>query len=151
MSMHGAEVRWTAQGDFIANKYSRAHRWHFDGGAVIAASASPDIVPVPLSDPAGVDPEESFVAAIAACHMLWFLDLARRDGLDLASYRDAAVGHMAKNAQGGLWIARVDLYPQVTYAGRSPSAEQTARLHHKAHDACFIANSVKTEIVTHLE
>lgn len=147
--MHGARVVWTASGDFAAGRYSRAHHWHFDGGAVVAASSSPSVVPLPFSDPAGVDPEEAFVASLASCHMLWFLDLARRAGFVAESYEDAAEGKMAR-VEGRLCIARVTLRPRVAWKVRPDRATESA-LHHAAHKECFIANSVRTEIVIDLE
>ena len=102
MSIHTASVVWerpeTAK--FVDNRYSRAHRWEFDGGAAVSASSSPAVVPVPLSDPAGVDPEEAFVASLSSCHMLWFLFFAAKGGFVVDAYRDAAVGHMEKTSDG---------------------------------------------------
>lgn len=150
MSLHPADVRWVADGDFAANKYSRVHVWAFDGGIEVRASASPQVVPVPLSDAAAVDPEEAFVAAVASCHMLWFLDFARRDGLVLTQYTDKAVGRMEKDQNGNMWIARIDLNIATTFQGAEPDPKHLVALHHRAHEACFIANSVRTEIVTNL-
>lgn len=143
---HEAWVSWRLEGDMASGRYSRAHVLRFDGGARIAGSPSPAIVPAPWSDAAAVDPEEAFVGAISSCHMLWFLDLARREGFAAQAYEDHAVGEMTKNAEGALWVSRVALRPVVTWAeGPEPAGE--AALHGKAHHACFIANSVKTEIV----
>ncbi len=150
MSLHTADVRWIADGDFAANTYSRAHVWEFDGGVKVTASASPLVVPVPLSDPAAVDPEEAFVASVASCHMLWFLDFARRDGLVLTQYTDKAVGRMERDQNGKMWIARIDLNIAAVFQGAQPDPQRLAVLHHQAHEACFIANSVRTEIVTNL-
>ena len=143
---HEAWVSWRLEGDMPSGRYSRAHRLRFDGGAEVTGSPSPDIVPAPWSDAAAVDPEEGFVAAISSCHMLWFLDLARRDGFVAESYDDHAVGQMTKNPAGEMWISRVALRPAVVWA-KGPDAAGEALLHDKAHHACFIANSVKTEIV----
>lgn len=111
------------------------------------ASAAPSVVPEPLSNPAGVDPEEAFVAALSSCHMLTFLDLARRRGFTVVHYRDEAVGRMAKTAGGAAWVASVTLRPAVTYGGGAhPTAAEERNLHHAAHAACFIANSVKTDV-----
>jgi organic hydroperoxide reductase OsmC/OhrA len=151
MSHHTAQVRWTADKDFTLNKYSRAHVWLFDGGARVEASASPDVVPVPYSKPEAVDPEEAFIASISSCHMLWFLDLTRRAKFDVVVYEDTATGVMEKNAAGKFWISRVALNPKVQFAGQGPSAEKLEALHHAAHEECFIANSVLTEIVTILD
>ncbi len=147
MSVHRAELRWSAEGDFAAGNYSRRHEWRFDGGAVVTASSSPDVVPVPFSDPAGVDPEEALVAAISSCHMLWFLDLARRAGLDIASYADSAEGEMGRIEPGRMAMTRVTLKPRITFAGDQPDPSQIAALHERAHRSCFIANSLRTEVV----
>lgn len=151
MSEHCATVAWPCtpedSGDFARRRYSRRHTWHFDGGAVVAASSSPHVVPPPGSDPACVDPEEAFVAALASCHMLWFLDIACRAGWEVASYRDDAVGQMARNAQGRLAITVVTLRPAVRFRGpRQPDAAEVRRLHHQAHEDCFLAASVTTEL-----
>jgi organic hydroperoxide reductase OsmC/OhrA len=148
MAEHTATVTWT-RGDarFVDNRYSRAHEWRFDGGTTVPASASPHVVPAPLSDPRGVDPEEAFVASLASCHMLWFLSLAAKRGLVVDSYTDTASGQIEKNAQGRLAITRVTLKPQVRFSGdRVPSAEELRELHDRAHHECFIANSVRTEV-----
>lgn len=142
--MHGATVVWQNEGDFAAGGYSRAHAWHFDGGAVVAASSSPAVVPLPLSDAAAVDPEEAFIAALSSCHVLWFLDLAPRAGFVADTYTDAATGRMGMR-DGRLCITEVVLRPKVVWSV-APDAAAEARLHHAAHDACFIANSVTTEI-----
>jgi organic hydroperoxide reductase OsmC/OhrA len=149
MSTYTATIRWgrTGEGDFIKGQYSRAHEWAFDGGALVPASASPHVVPAPWSDPAGVDPEEAFVASLSSCHMLFFLDFARRDGFVVDSYVDEALGLMEKEASGRIAVTRVTLRPKIAFSGdRQPSAEQIADLHHRSHEACFIANSVKTEV-----
>jgi organic hydroperoxide reductase OsmC/OhrA len=138
---------WRAEGDFTSGEYSRRYEMRFDGGAVVAGSASPDVVPVPASDPAGVDPEEALVASVAACHMLWFLDLARRAGLDISAYSDRAEGELGRIESGRMAITRITLRPEVVFAGDRPSDGDLARLHANAHDRCFIANSLKTEIV----
>ena len=148
MAVHTASVIWerAAAAAFIDNRYSRAHRWEFDGGAVVPASSSPAVVPVPLSDAAGVDPEEAFVASLSSCHMLWFLFYAAKAGFVVDSYRDAAAGHMEKTADGSHWMARVVLRPELRFAGAAPDADTIAAMHDKAHHACFIANSVKTSV-----
>jgi organic hydroperoxide reductase OsmC/OhrA len=148
MSDHRVEVAWE-RGDstFTNGKYSRAHRWRFDGGAVIVASSSPDVVRVPYSDPAGVDPEEAFVAALSSCHMLWFLDFAARAGYVVDTYVDAAHGALEKCADAKLRITHVLLRPAVVFSGaRMPDAACVDKLHHDAHDNCFLANSVTTQI-----
>jgi organic hydroperoxide reductase OsmC/OhrA len=148
MSIHHASVVWErAEGAaFKDNRYSRAHRWEFDGGAVVPASSSPAVVPLPLSDPAGVDPEEAFVASLSSCHMLWALFFAAKGGFVVDSYRDAAEGHMEKTADGSMWMASVVLRPEIRFSGAAPDAVTLAAMHDKAHHACFIANSVKTAV-----
>jgi organic hydroperoxide reductase OsmC/OhrA len=148
MSEHKAIVSWQRSGPgFLEGKYSREHRWTFDGGAVVVASAAPANVPAPYSNPAGIDPEEAFVAAISSCHMLTYLYLASRHGFQIDSYEDEAVGVMTKNERGIPWVSSVALHPKITYSGeRQPSAEEVQELHHQAHEQCFIANSIKTEV-----
>jgi organic hydroperoxide reductase OsmC/OhrA len=147
MAAHVATVEWRASGGFRDNRYSRAHSWSFDGGAVVPASASPQVVPAPLSDPAGVDPEEALIASVSSCHMLWFLDLARQAGLDVAAYRDEAEGSLGRNGEGRMAMTRIVLRPRIEFVGDAPDAQVVADLHHQAHERCFIANSLKTEIV----
>ena len=148
MSTYTATIRWTRKdgGDFAKGQYSRAHSWEFDGGVTIPGSPSPHVVPAPWSDPAGVDPEEAFVASLSSCHMLFFIDFARRDGLIVDSYVDEAEGVLEKRADGKIAITRVTLRPHVTWDGEAPDAAAIADLHHRAHEACFIANSVTTEV-----
>lgn len=147
MSRHDAEIVWRSDGEFTSGHYSRAHEWRFDGGQVVRGSSSPTVVREPMSDPFGVDPEEALVASASSCHMLWFLDLARRDGLDVAAYRDSAEGLMGRGPQGAIMLTRITLRPEISFNGRQPSEAELADLHHRAHDLCFIANSLKTEIV----
>ncbi|MDB4977251.1 MAG: OsmC family protein [Myxococcaceae bacterium] len=148
MSDYRVTLRWEhTQGDFRRGEYLRTHSWAFDGGVVVPASPSPHVVRVPYSDPACVDPEEAFVASIASCHMLSFLYVAQLRGLDIKRYEDEAVGVLTKNERRVSWVSSVVLSPRITYVGeRLPSARQAAELHEEAHNACFIANSVKTEI-----
>jgi organic hydroperoxide reductase OsmC/OhrA len=148
MSEHKATIRWThTSGEFLKGRYTREHTWSFDGGVTVPASASPSNVPKPYANEAGVDPEEAFVASLSSCHMLTFLFLAMKAGFEVASYEDEAVGTMTKNDKGLQWVSSVMLKPRIVYAGdRRPSAEDESRLHHGAHEQCFIANSVKTEI-----
>ena len=148
MSTYTATVRWTrsGDGDFTKGQYSRAHEWAFDGGAVVPASASPHVVPAPWSDAAGVDPEEAFVASLSSCHMLFFLDFARRQGFAIDNYVDEAEGVMEKGADGKFRVARVTLRPQISWDGPAPDDAALADLHHRAHEACFIANSVTSEV-----
>lgn len=146
--MHEARVIWEVSGDFVANQYSRVHLWRFDGGAEVQGSASPSVVPVPLSDPAAVDPEEAFLASISSCHMMWFLDFARQAGFEPTRYEDHATGALRRQ-DGKMWIPRVDLNVRVDWAVAPDDATNTA-LHDKAHHACFIANSVRSEIVVNI-
>lgn len=152
MSSYFATISW-ARGDnsFDDNKYSRGHTWEFDGGTSVPASASPHIVPLPQSVAAAVDPEEAFIAALSSCHMLFFLDFARREGLIVDSYRDEAEGKMARIADQRYAITHVWLRPKVTYSGKQPSRERETELHKRAHEHCFIANSVNTVVETELD
>jgi organic hydroperoxide reductase OsmC/OhrA len=148
MSEHKASVRWERNSpDFLKGKYSREHTWTFDGGVTVPASSSPSAVPVPYSNPANVDPEEAFVAAVSSCHMLSYLYLAYREGFQVDSYEDAAVGVMTKNERGVLWVSAVTLNPRISYSGdKLPTPDDEEHLHHVAHEQCFIANSIKTEV-----
>jgi organic hydroperoxide reductase OsmC/OhrA len=144
-----ADVVWT-RGDaaFLDNRYSRAHVWRFDGGVEVPASSSPLSVRLPLSRADAVDPEEALVAATASCHMLFFLSFAAKGGFLVERYEDAAVGVMTKNEHGRLFISKITLNPIVAFAGaKRPSAEELDALHHHAHEECYIANSVRAEIV----
>lgn len=145
MSEHTAQIRWRRETDgFGYTEYDRRHEWAFDGGQVVPASSSPEF----RGDPACVDPEEAFVASISSCHMLWFLHLASVARHVVDAYEDRAVGVLEKAADGKPWVSRVTLRPQVTFApGTAPDADQLAELHHRAHESCFIARSVKSEIV----
>jgi organic hydroperoxide reductase OsmC/OhrA len=147
--VYRATVLWQ-RGDqlFTDNKYSRGHVWRFDEGVEVPASSSPLSVPT-YSVAAAVDPEEAFVASLSSCHMLFFLYFAARAGLRVDRYEDDAVGEMAKNESGKMFVAKVSLRPRITFSGdKRPSEAELASLHHKSHDECFIANSVKTEVVT---
>jgi len=148
MSEHKAVVSWKRIGpDFLKGKYSREHTWTFDGGVIVPASSSPSAVPVPYSNPAHVDPEEAFVASVSSCHMLTFLFLASRQGFQIDSYDDDAVGVMVKSDKGSMWVSQVTLAPKIVYDGDTrPSPAQEEQLHHAAHEQCFIANSIKTEV-----
>lgn len=148
MGHHTARVEWNrADATFTDNRYSRAHEWSFDGGVRVPASSSPGVVPVPLSNPDAVDPEEAFVAALASCHMLWFLSLAARRGYVVDRYEDDAVGELSKNLEGRLAMTTITLRPAVTFgASHHPSRAELETLHHEAHDACYLSNSVRTEI-----
>jgi organic hydroperoxide reductase OsmC/OhrA len=148
MSKNTATVVWQRAGaKFTDNRYSRSHRWLFDGGVEVPASSSPHIVRLPLSVEAAVDPEEAFVASLASCHMLTLLSIAARRGFLIEEYRDEAVGDLAKDATGKLAMTLVILHPQIVFGGeRLPSREEIEALHHAAHEECFISNSVKTEV-----
>lgn len=145
-------MRWKLAADgeaFLKGRYSREHTWTFDGGVTVPASPSPGVIPAPWSNPAGVDPEEAYVAAISSCHMLTFLYVAMREGFVVSSYEDDAVGVMRKNERGAIWVSAVTLTPRIVYGGggnKEPTAADVDHLHHLAHEQCFIANSVKTEI-----
>ncbi|MGA9776935.1 MAG: OsmC family protein [Limisphaerales bacterium] len=149
MSEYKAVIKWQRTSpDFLKGKYSREHTWSFDGGVTVPASASPAVVPAPWSNPAHVDPEEAFVASISSCHMLAFLYLAGKQGFQIDSYEDEAVGTVTKNEKSVPWVSLVKLNPKITYGGEKlPTSADEERLHHLAHEQCYIANSVKTEIV----
>jgi organic hydroperoxide reductase OsmC/OhrA len=143
-----ATVAWT-RGDqaFTDRRYSRAHEWRFDG-LTVAGSSSPAVVRVPLSREDAIDPEEALVAALSSCHMLFFLDLAAKDGFRIDSYEDAAVGEMGRTPEGRTMMIKVTLNPSITFSGdKRPSPDDVARLHHASHDLCYIANSVRTEVI----
>lgn len=148
MSVYTAEVLWQRDGqDFTGNRYSRRHVLRFDGGAEVPGSSSPHVVPLPMSDASAVDPEEMFIASLSSCHMLWFLSLAAKQRFVVDRYVDAATGVMEKNREGQMAMTVVTLRPQVSFSGeREPTRDELERLHHAAHDACFIANSVRTEV-----
>ena len=148
MSDHQATILWVRGGQsFTDGRYSRGHVWRFDGGVTVPASSSPHVVPAPCSVAAAVDPEEAFVASLSSCHMLWFLSIASKRGLVVESYCDEAVGVMARNAEGRLSMTRVTLRPNIQFsADRQPRHDEVEAMHHEAHEQCFIANSVKTEV-----
>jgi organic hydroperoxide reductase OsmC/OhrA len=150
VSHYSAAVSWH-RGDapFVDQRYSRAHLWKFDGGAVVRASSSPGVVPLPYSDPSAVDPEEAFVAALASCHMLWFLSIAAKNGFCVQAYRDAAVGTMAANSRGTLCMTVVNLRPHTVFtAAKMPSLQAVREMHEEAHQQCYLANSVTTVVTT---
>lgn len=145
-----ATIRWARGWDeiFSDNRYSRGHIWRFDGGIEVPGSASPSVVPLPLSREDAIDPEEAFVAAISSCHMLTFLSIAAKKRFVINLYEDAALGIMTKNENGKLFVSKVTLDPKIEFSGdKVPTPEQIADMHHLAHKECFIANSVLTEIV----
>ena len=152
MSSYSAEVIWRRQPDepFTDNRYSRAHAWQFDGGVEVPASSSPHIVPLPYSVEECVDPEEAFVASLSSCHMLFFLAIAAKRGFVVEEYRDAAQGQMRRDGEGRMAMTRVILRPVVDFGAVQPSRTELEEMHHEAHERCFIANSVKTQVVTEL-
>jgi organic hydroperoxide reductase OsmC/OhrA len=149
MSTYTATVSWSRPSGaaFKDNKYSRAHEWRFDGGTVVPASSSPKVVPLPMSNAAAVDPEEALVASLSSCHMLFFLFYAAKAGFVIDRYEDDAVGEMGKNAKGVMAMLKVRLRPAIAWVERTPGAAELDDLHHKAHESCYIANSVTAEIV----
>lgn len=147
MSEYVATVEWT-RGDqpFSDRRYSRAHDWRFDGGTVVRGSSAPSSVPLPMSDAAAVDPEEALTAAVSSCHMLFFLDFAARAGFVVDRYLDEAVAVMGKDERGKTAITRVTLRPAVTFVGGAPDTAALDALHHRAHEACYIANSIRADV-----
>jgi organic hydroperoxide reductase OsmC/OhrA len=145
---YSAEIIWE-RGDavFSDNRYSRRHLWRFDGGLEVPGSSAPQSVPVPMSDPAAVDPEEAFIASLSSCHMLWFLAIAGKRKFRVDRYRDQASGILEKNAAGKLWMSVVTLHPEVQFSGELlPTPQQIAEMHHSAHTECYIANSVSSQV-----
>ena len=151
MAQYSAEVIWE-RGDaiFTDNRYSRRHRWRFDGGLEVPGSSSPHSVPVPMSDAGAIDPEEAFIAALSSCHMLWFLAIAGKRKFRIDRYHDQATGVLAKNADGKWCVSVVTLQPEAQFSGELlPTREQVEAMHHSAHAECYIANSVSTQV--HIE
>jgi organic hydroperoxide reductase OsmC/OhrA len=149
MSEYQAQIRWRrlSTENFIDSRYSRAHTWEFDGGVIVPASSAVSSVPLPYSKPENVDPEEGFVAAISSCHMLTFLYLAAKENFIVDSYDDLAIGYMTRNAKGRLAVTSTRLAPKIAFSGKlAPTDRDVDRLHHAAHEECYIANSVLTEI-----
>lgn len=148
MGHYTATAEWArGTADFVDQRYSRRHTLRFDGGAELLASSSTQIVPAPMSDPSGVDPEELFVASLASCHLLWFLGIAAGRGFRVDRYQDDAEGTLAKDTTGRLVMTVVTLRPQVEWSGeRQPTTEELEAMHHEAHQRCFIANSVTTDV-----
>ncbi len=149
MRAYRAEVRWARWDSerFVDGRYQRGHEWRFDGGATVAASANPDHVPPGTSNPAGVDPEEALIAAASSCHMLFFLAFAAKAGFVVDAYVDDAVGYLDNDADGRQFMTRIELRPAIAFLGeRLPSPAEIGALHHKAHKACYVANSLRTEI-----
>ncbi len=153
MSTYFATVNWrrAANENFVDNQYSRGHHWTFDGGVTVPASSSPHIVPVPYSVSENVDPEEAFVASLSSCHMLFFLSIAAKAKFVVEDYIDNAEGVMEKDETGKMSMTTVTLKPKVTFIGeRQPSLTRLEKMHHQAHESCFIANSVKTKVLTEI-
>lgn len=148
MTEYTAETLWLREEqDFLDNRYSRKHVLRFDGGLEIPGSSSPHVVSLPMSDASAMDPEEAFVASLSSCHMLWFLSIAAKQEFRVDRYFDAAVGVMGKSTEGKMAMTVVTLRPEVHFSGaRLPTQEQIIQMHHEAHEQCFIANSVKTEV-----
>ena len=148
MHEYKATIQWKNGGpDFLKGRYSREHTWTFDGGLVVPASASPSVVPVPMSSPANVDPEEAFVAAVSSCHMLSFIYLAWKAKFQVDTYEDEALGVMSKNEKGVPWVSAVTLHPKIAFGGaKQPTSVELEALHHEAHEQCFIAASIKTQV-----
>ncbi|MEZ8686169.1 OsmC family protein [Vibrio splendidus] len=153
MSEYGAVIRWQKAEDeaFSDNQYSRGHTWEFDGGITVPASSSPHVVPLPFSVEANVDPEEAFIAALSSCHMLTFLGIAAKQKYVIDSYVDDAIGVLEEDESGRSSVTKVTLRPDIVFSGiKIPTAKQLDKRHHLAHKNCFIANSVKTEIVVEM-
>ncbi|HSD69115.1 MAG TPA: OsmC family protein [Woeseiaceae bacterium] len=150
MGKYAATISWErSNSPFVNGDYTRAHLWSFDGGLTVPASSSPQIVPLPYSKPENLDPEEAFVASLSSCHMLFFLSIAAAKGFRVDSYRDAAIGYLEKDEVGRLAMTRVILRPEATYSGgKIPTRRDIEGIHHEAHDRCFVANSVRTRIMT---
>jgi organic hydroperoxide reductase OsmC/OhrA len=149
MHRYVASIAWE-RGDavFTDNKYSRAHEWSFDGGITVPGSSSPSVVKLPYSNEHAIDPEEALVAAAASCHLLSFLYVAAKRGFVVDRYADEAFGVMAKNERGKLAITKITLRPEIAFSGEKvPSASEIAELHHQAHEECYIASSLRTEVV----
>jgi organic hydroperoxide reductase OsmC/OhrA len=144
-----ARISWhRGEAKFSDNRYSRGHEWSFDGGIKVTASSSPASVPLPYSVAEAVDPEEALVASASSCHMLWFLSIAAKRGFVVDRYVDEAFGVMGKNPEGKTAVTRITLRPKVEFsAARLPSAEELRSLHEAAHEECFIASSLKSEVV----
>jgi organic hydroperoxide reductase OsmC/OhrA len=147
---HEARVTWSRQSTetFTDNRYSRVHEWSFDGGMTLRASSSPSVVPLPLSAADAVDPEEALVASASSCHMLYFLFFAAKKGFVIDRYEDEAFGVLEKNEAGKMFMSKITLRPRVEFSGdKTPSADELNALHHSAHEECFIATSLKSEMV----
>ena len=148
--IYTAKITWKSDSPetFTKNRYSRGHSWEFDGGVTVPASSSPHAVRLPFSVEAAVDPEEALVASASSCHMLTFLWLAANAGFNIESYEDNAEGLMATTDAGKQWISTITLDPNIVWVGEKvPTDEEITYLHHEAHEVCFIANSIRSEVV----
>ena len=147
MGVYEAKIAWS-RGDqpFLDKRYSRAHSWTFDGGAVVLGSSAPSSVPLPMSDASAVDPEEAMIASLSSCHMLWFLAFAANAGLVVDTYIDEASGKMGKDSNDKRYLAEVTLRPFTSFTGREPDQTEIDALHHQAHDHCEMAHSVRAAI-----
>ncbi|MGR5237985.1 OsmC family protein [Vibrio alfacsensis] len=151
MSKHTARVKWLRKEKeiFSDNQYSRSHTWQFDGGLIVPASPSPHVVPLPLSAPENIDPEEAYIAALSSCHMLSFLSIAAKRRYVVDSYIDEAEGELTEGTNRKVWVSKVTLQPKVVFSGEErPDRRLIEKMHTIAHENCFIANSVKTEVIT---
>jgi organic hydroperoxide reductase OsmC/OhrA len=148
MGDYRATVEWRLEPgqDFAGGRYSRGHSVTFEGGHQVPGTASHHVIGKKWAVEGAVDPEQMLVGSISTCHMLTFLHIARNAGFVVTRYRDEAVGVMEKNAAGRLAVTRVTLRPEIVYEGRRPTEAERDRLHHEAHEECFIANSVTTQI-----
>ena len=147
MGVYEARIAWSRRDQpFLDKRYSRAHDWTFDGGAVVPGSSAPVSVPVPMSDPTAVDPEEAMIASLSSCHMLWFLAFAANAGLVIDTYVDEASGKMGKDETGKRYLAEVTLRPFTSFSGREPDQAEIDALHHQAHEHCEMAHSVRATI-----
>ncbi len=146
-----AQTVWTIResDDFYSGKYSREHKWIVDGGMEIKASASPEIVPIPFSNPTLIDPEEAFLLSVSSCHLLWFLSIARDAGYEVIEYKDLCTAILEKDSEKKLSITEVHLHPRIKWRGVAPSATKYKEMHDRAHESCFIANSIKASVHVH--
>jgi len=149
MSTYTAKITWKVDtpDTFTKGRYTRGHTWMFDGGTVVPASSSPHSVRLPFSVEEAVDPEEALVAAASSCHMLSFLYIAAKAGFKVEAYNDDAVGEMTTNEDGGQWVSKITLNPTIVWIDDAPSNEQLSAMHHEAHHLCYIANSIKSDVV----
>ncbi len=148
--MYTAHISWKndAPDTFTKNRYTRGHTWSFDGGVDVPASSSPHSVRIPFSVEAAVDPEEALVASASSCHMLTFLWIAAKRGFNISSYEDDAVGEMTTSMDGKQFVSKITLDPKIEWSGDTrPTEAEIATMHHEAHEGCYIANSIKSEIV----